>query len=93
MRLWQLDKPGVGPIVLDGHTSWVQSLAFSPDGKTLVSGSADRSVRTWKTDAAELAAAVCETVGGTRRLTEREWKVFVGKDIPYSDYEPCPAAK
>jgi WD40 repeat protein len=32
---------------LTGHTSWVWSLAFSPDGQTLISGSADQSVKLW----------------------------------------------
>ena len=32
---------------LEGHTSLVRSAAFSPDGKTLVTGGADRSIRLW----------------------------------------------
>jgi WD40 repeat protein len=34
-------------LVLKGHDTWVFSLAFSPDGKTLVSGDKDGSVRLW----------------------------------------------
>jgi WD40 repeat protein len=34
---------------LQGHTSYVWSLAFSPDGATLVSGSGDYTVRLWDT--------------------------------------------
>ncbi|HSZ30685.1 MAG TPA: WD40 repeat domain-containing protein, partial [Pseudonocardiaceae bacterium] len=32
---------------LTGHTDWVNSVAFSPDGHTLASGSSDQTVRLW----------------------------------------------
>jgi WD40 repeat protein len=32
---------------LEGHTDWVTSVAFSPDGKQIVSGSRDTTVRRW----------------------------------------------
>lgn len=35
---------------LDRHSQRVTSLAFSPDGKTLVSGSWDRTVKVWNLD-------------------------------------------
>ena len=33
--------------VLSGHTGWVKSLAFSPDGTLLVSGSFDKTIKLW----------------------------------------------
>ena len=32
---------------LTGHVGWVRSVAFSPDGKRVVSGSADNLVKIW----------------------------------------------
>ena len=33
--------------LLTGHTAWVRSVAFSPDGGTLASGSYDNTIRLW----------------------------------------------
>ena len=36
-----------------GHTSWVPSVAFAPDGKTAASGSLDGTSRVWDVETGE----------------------------------------
>ena len=38
---------------LEDHTSWVSSVVFSPDGKTLASASPDQTVKLWNCDLGE----------------------------------------
>ncbi|KIM19778.1 hypothetical protein M408DRAFT_83055, partial [Serendipita vermifera MAFF 305830] len=42
--------------VLEGHTSSTTSVAFSPDGMRIVSGSSDMTIRIWDAETAEMIA-------------------------------------
>jgi WD40 repeat protein len=42
---------------MTGHSSWVQSVAFSRDGTRIVSGSEDRLVKIWDTKTGALVSS------------------------------------
>ncbi len=41
-------------ITLTGHSDWVKSVALNPDGKTLASGSCDRTIKIWDLSSGQL---------------------------------------
>jgi len=59
IQIWDA-KTGKLVATLKGHTSTVRSLAWTTDGKTLISGSFDYSIRTWNTTKWEQIAILVE---------------------------------
>jgi hypothetical protein len=43
-----------------GHTDWIRSVGFSPDGKWVVSGSDDKMIRIWDSETGEVVAGPFE---------------------------------
>jgi WD40 repeat protein len=52
IRLWDLDK-GIQIRQFRGHTKYVRSVSFSPDGKRLLSGGSDATARIWDVQTGE----------------------------------------
>lgn len=78
--------PSSDPIELRGHDGSVTGAAFSPDGKRLVTGSADGTGRIWRTTWAEVLEYVRANLNAcltpaqrvqllteSDREAEREW--------------------
>jgi WD40 repeat protein len=91
VRLWTWPA---GPVVLlGGHTRFIASLAFSPDGRRLVTAGDDQALRVWDVDThrelltmAEDASAVNFTPDGTGLLTRAP-----GGSVKLRDGSPLPA--
>jgi WD40 repeat protein len=47
VKLWDV-ATGQETATLTGHTESIRVLAYAPDGRTLASGSYDRTVRLWR---------------------------------------------
>jgi WD40 repeat protein len=67
IRLWQVasEQPQA---IFKGHTGLVWAVAFSPDGRILASGSADRTVRLWDVNTGQV-------LGILHGHTSRVWSV------------------
>jgi WD40 repeat protein len=55
-KVWNLGGPGE-PLEIPGHRGWIWSVAFSPDGRTLTTGSSDRTTRLWDVETGRQLAA------------------------------------
>ena len=67
---------------LCGHTDAIWEITFSPDGRTLVSGSHDETIRLWNAESGDL-----QQTSKSYDKTVRLWRVDTGK---YRDFREEP---
>lgn len=90
-RVWVMDLLNDLPLVLDDHGTgngskrWVWSAAFSPDGKTLMTGAGDGIIRYWPTHPDEMAEKICDNEKVAHNLSENSWRAYVGAGIDYEE--------
>ena len=72
------------PIVFTGQKGNINSVAFSPNGKSLATASADSTIWLWPT-LETIAELACQKV--RRNLTRDEWQRYFGNE-PYR--QTCP---
>jgi WD40 repeat protein len=72
--VWNVETGAAVGEPLIGHTHLISSIAFSPDGTQIVSGSWDKTIRVWNV---ETGAAVGEPLIGHTNLI---WSVAFSPD-------------
>ncbi len=91
VKLWDAGNLSAQPVTINKHSAFVFSVAFSPDGRYLVSSGevpTNRNLTTlyyWPTHASFMAEQICGKV--ERNMTQREWETYVG-DVAYQ--KTCP---
>ncbi len=86
VKIWDAANLTGRPVTLTRHNEWVLAVAFSPDGKYLISGDERGMIFYWPTHTSYMAEQMCGLV--SRNLTQREWETYVGYDVAYQ--KTCP---
>ena len=80
-KIWQTSNYHLEPVILKDHESWVMSIAFSYDDKKIVTACVNSDVKVWDVKSKDLAKKIGNKL--VRDMSKSEWRIYVGKDIPY----------
>ena len=84
VQLWNAQTGGDFGPALTGHTAAVNSVAFSPDSRTIVTGSLDKTLRLWPVPTMD-PDALCAKL--TQNMSHETWNYWV-PGIAY--HKQCP---
>jgi len=85
IRLWHIDKPDALPGVIPRQEGWVWAVAWSADGRRVISGGKEPSIRISSARTDVLAADLCRA--SLPPMTEELWSRYT--DEPYRETSPC----
>ncbi len=81
IKIWNVNNPGLRPVEIRAHEAWALTLAFSKDGKYLISGDNTENIFIWASKIDFMAEQICSKI--SRNMTKNEWENYVGFDIGY----------
>jgi len=78
------DSPArVKPVIQEGHSGWVNSVAFSPDGKLLASGSDDNTIKLWDVKSGKTVATLYAFLDASVAITPEGYFTGTGSYKKY----------
>lgn len=84
VRMWETADLNNQPIVLTANSGFIFSVAFSPDSKSVITGSLDEDRLVFSPTRAEyMVPGICGMLD--RNFTTEEWNAYIGTDIPYEE--------
>jgi WD40 repeat protein len=95
VRLWNVNKLNIPPIVLSDHLDWVWALSFSPNDEQIMVGlhssqqqirqdkiNTEQSIHAYPTRIPTMSNILCAEFI-KRNMSKEEWDTYVGTDLEY----------
>ncbi|MBN1952005.1 MAG: hypothetical protein JW801_12455 [Bacteroidales bacterium] len=81
IHIWDSRNLAKSPIVITEQESFVKALAFSPDGKILITSTQTGEIYYWSSRDKYMASEICGMID--RNFLKQEWDIYIGNDISY----------
>jgi WD40 repeat protein len=81
VQIWRTNNFNNQPVILNDHSDWVWTLAFTPDNENIIAGCVDNLIRIYPTSTDKIAQQICSLID--RNMSTSEWERFVAEDIEY----------